>query len=410
MVHPIRLYSERTHYSREQRAQLADILRPYWKDAPISDEQRGKMYGLSAEDFCLVDKPVQADIAVLPMTWNHYLNRGELQRAVAFIHAAQRVGRPVLSYVSGDEGVTVPLGFGDVYVIRASGRRSRSTNRQLSQPVFFDDPLKHYPEMAEGEGQRSVVSSQWPVVNCVPSIGFCGQASVNALKLIADVLRACLRNLSYYAGWRLHQPQPFYPTSLLRARAMRVLARSPLVVTRFIARSQYRAGANDTDTLERTATEFYANIASTDYTLCVRGGGNFSKRFYETLAVGRIPVLVDTDCLLPFESVLKWGDYIVRVPAGELANLPKAVAGHFSAHGSSGLAELKRRCRKLWEAKLAFGAFHRHLVRHILGFEKRASAPVSRLPSAVFELLPKMADRRWEREHDERLMWRSEFC
>jgi hypothetical protein len=114
------------------------------------------------------------------------------------------------------------------------------------------------------------------------------------------------------------------------------------------------------------AREFYQNLAATDYTLCVRGGGNFSKRFYETLALGRIPVLVDTDCLLPFESVLKWGDHIVRVPQTELASLPRVVARHFAKHGPGGLAEIKHRCRKLWEEWLSFAGFHRQLAQWIL--------------------------------------------
>ena len=355
---PVKLFSDHSHYGREHRGQLADILRPYWKDAPFSEEQRAQMYGLSAGDFCLVDDLTQADIAVLPMTWNHYLKRRELPRALDFIQAARRIGRPILSYVSGDEGVTVPPECDDVYVVRASGFRSRMQPRQIAQPVFFDDPLKKYPEFADSP--FSTLHSP------LPKIGFCGQASLSLFKLGLDVVRGCWRNGLCCLNLRSQEPQPVFPPALLRARAMKRLAESPKVRTCFIARERYRGGATDADTRERTTREFYQNMAETDYTLCVRGGGNFSKRFYETLALGRIPVLVDTDCLLPFASVLNWDNYIVRVTQAELATLPEVVARHFSAQGLDGLAELKRRCRMLWEEWLSFGGFHRQLARLIL--------------------------------------------
>jgi hypothetical protein len=197
-------------------------------------------------------------------------------------------------------------------------------------------------------------------------VGFCGQASSHIVKLAWDVLRGCARNAAHVLGFRLEEPQPLYPSGLLRARALRVLKASPLVETRFIVRARYRAGTAGPVSWEQTSREFYQNIARTDYTLCLRGGGNFSKRFYETLALGRIPVLVDTDCLLPFEAVLPWASHIVRVPEADLDRVPQHVADDFSAADRAGLADRKRQCRRLWEDWLSFGGFHRQLMRQIL--------------------------------------------
>ena len=38
--------------------------------------------------------------------------------------------------------------------------------------------------------------------------------------------------------------------------------------------------------------EYWNNMLSSPFILCIRGNGNFSVRFYETLALGRIPVLL----------------------------------------------------------------------------------------------------------------------
>ena len=256
---PVKLFSDRSHYRREHRGQLSDLVRPYWKDRPFGDEERREMYGVSWEDFCLVDSIGEADLAVLPMTWNHYLARGELTHGAGFIQLARRAGWPILSYVSGDEGVTVPAGFDDVFVVRASGCRTRRRQRQFAQPVFFDDPLKGCPKFKDLR-PRSPDSH-------LPAVGFCGLASVNAVKAALDIMRAAWRNLLYRMKLRQEEPQPLFSSALLRARAMKALAESPRVKTRFIARARYRGAAATPEAREQTTREFYQNIAETDYTL-----------------------------------------------------------------------------------------------------------------------------------------------
>ena len=56
---------------------------------------------------------------------------------------------------------------------------------------------------------------------------------------------------------------------------------------------------------------FYKNIQSNPYTFCLRGAGNFSIRFFETLAMGRIPVIIDTDNRLPLHTIINWNRHCV---------------------------------------------------------------------------------------------------
>lgn len=356
---PVKLFSDRSHYRRTDRMHLADILRPFWKDAPFSEEARQAMYGISSDELTLADGMDQADLAVLPMTWNHYLGRGLVNQARQFIERARRASKPVLSYVGGDEGVPIPTGFDDVFVVRASGTRSQRRRRQIAQPTFFEDPRSRYPDLAE--------MAQPATANGVPVVGFCGQASDSPAKLAFDVLRTGWRNLLHQLGRRHEESQPLYPSSLLRSQALKALASSHDVQTRFVVRAKYRGGERTPGDREWLTREFYANIAETDCTLCVRGGGNFSKRFYETLAMGRIPVLLDTDCLLPFEPDFNWDDYIIRVPCYRMRALPRMIAQRFAKLGPLGVTDLKRACRRLWQERLTFAGFHRYLVRSIVG-------------------------------------------
>jgi hypothetical protein len=62
---------------------------------------------------------------------------------------------------------------------------------------------------------------------------------------------------------------------------------------------------------------FYKNITNNLFTLCVRGWGNYSYRFCQTICLGRIPVLINTDCSLPFEEIFDYKNNIVIVEPGE---------------------------------------------------------------------------------------------
>ena len=75
-----------------------------------------------------------------------------------------------------------------------------------------------------------------------------------------------------------------------------------------------------------TRREYCANIANNLYTLCMRGAGNFSYRFYEALCMGRIPILIDTDTSLPFEKIIDWSKYIIKIDESELEQLPLLIS------------------------------------------------------------------------------------
>jgi hypothetical protein len=52
------------------------------------------------------------------------------------------------------------------------------------------------------------------------------------------------------------------------------------------------------------------------YIICPRGIENFSFRVYEALKYGRIPVIIDTEMVLPTE--IDWGQVAIRIPYDRL--------------------------------------------------------------------------------------------
>ena len=71
------------------------------------------------------------------------------------------------------------------------------------------------------------------------------------------------------------------------------------IETNFILRNGFWASGIDKNIARK---EYIENIDNNIFTFCYRGAGNFSYRFYEVMMMGRIPILITTDSVFPFED------------------------------------------------------------------------------------------------------------
>ena len=76
---------------------------------------------------------------------------------------------------------------------------------------------------------------------------------------------------------------------------------------------------------EKYKFEYWNNMLDSPFILCIRGNGNFSVRFYETLALGRIPILIDTDCVLPLSNEIDWNKHCIIVSNGNSDRIAESV-------------------------------------------------------------------------------------
>ena len=63
----------------------------------------------------------------------------------------------------------------------------------------------------------------------------------------------------------------------------------------------------------------------------MRGGGNYSLRLYETLCLGRIPLFINTDCVLPFENNIDWKELCLWVDENDLDRIGEIVLDFHSS-------------------------------------------------------------------------------
>ena len=91
--------------------------------------------------------------------------------------------------------------------------------------------------------------------------------------------------------------------------------------------------------------------------VCVRGAGNFSVRLYETLAMGRIPVFVNTDCIIPLENAIDWKAHVVWVEMDEIDKIIDKVLSFHGQLNKDSFIALSQANRRLWEERLRVSGF-----------------------------------------------------
>jgi hypothetical protein len=350
----LKIYADESHYTPDAKFHLTDIVRPFWVEKLGID--RGPGNTRIKDDFELVPSIAEADICVLPLFWQYYVNAHKVDQARQAAEDARRAGKRIIVYALGDYLPRVSLE--NAFWLGVSFRRSRRTAHQFAHPSLFNDYLEQYRN-----GQLAV-RPKGPK----PVIGFCGQGASRLHRLTLWTLR----NLALQAHDRLvrqpYEPPPLIPHIFLRARVLALLSKSARVETKFLIRDKYMGGARGVDRKDPFSTmklEYVDNIRDTDYTVCIRGTGNYSMRFYETLCLGRIPVFIDTDCVLPFDSTLDWKRYCVWVDQSEIPFVAEKVADFHAGLSQDDFVELQHACRKLWEEWLSAGGFYAHFREYL---------------------------------------------
>jgi hypothetical protein len=95
--------------------------------------------------------------------------------------------------------------------------------------------------------------------------------------------------------------------------------------------------------------EYVGLIARSRFVFCPRGDGLTSLRFFETLAFGRIPILLADQAALPLESDIPYDEFVVRVPERDVENWEVYLDAFLSAHPDLELcSSLARNAYLLW--------------------------------------------------------------
>lgn len=97
--------------------------------------------------------------------------------------------------------------------------------------------------------------------------------------------------------------------------------------------------------------EFDDNINNNLFTFCYRGAGNFSVRFYETLMHGRIPIVIKTDNIFPYEDLIdynKVGIFVEENELGENNTLKDIILKYYNEKTKEELIKIQKYNRNVY--------------------------------------------------------------
>lgn len=93
--------------------------------------------------------------------------------------------------------------------------------------------------------------------------------------------------------------------------------------------------------------EFITNIENNLYGLFVRGTSNAAARLMEIFMMGRIPIIIDTDIMLPFENYIPYNKNTIRIT--NFNNIMEQVDEYHNSHTQDELVQIQLENRKIWE-------------------------------------------------------------
>ena len=366
---PITLYSRRFDDSGGH----VPFLAPWWGEPR---EDPGSLHAgqfkawarATALPYAMASSGEDADLLVLSIPWKR--TRSDA-RALAFaeseIRDAARMEKLILIFFDSDhdEPVAWPA---HTIVFRFSIYADTRRPNEFSMPTFSQDFL----------AQRSAGILRLREKSPVPVVSFCGYAPPLGCRLSLHRLRETAREAAYRLG--LLSRRRNLIAHAPRVRALRALRRTAGIDARFILRDQFafnRWGVlqpgGTPAAAARQRAEFEQNLDHADYALCARGLANCSIRFYEALSLGRLPVFINTACVLPYDWLVPWRDACVWIEERDLADIGRRLRDYHRNLTPEAFAAKQRLARELFVRWLSPEGFFRELHLHFGLSRARAS-------------------------------------
>lgn len=306
--------------------------------------------------FELTDTMEEAEYVVLPSTWHRYLADGTTEIALRFAQKAAEAGKQIIVFHERDYDYKFPAR--NALLFTPTIEKDRQPH-EYALPAWMPDHTNGPAPLREKQER--------------PSIGFCGL--VLKPKLKSRLVQFARTSLPYYSERRMSgysaSLRESFQYKFLRAGAVQTLLDHPGIDTNFVLRGDFFAGADKkatagekTEAKKSALEEFLGNLAGSDYSLCVRGIGNYSLRFFEIMAAGRPPLFLDTTCILPYDFLLDWQKELVWVPLGEHHRAGDILAAHHARLTPEQFLDQQRRTREVWEEWLSPDGYFRNFYRH----------------------------------------------
>jgi hypothetical protein len=365
-MYKLKLFSDKSYLTANPDP--CPMLVPFWGGSESRIFYKG--YGVFAsymehgkDFFDMVDTIEEADLVVLPSTYYRYLSKGTQAQAYELADRAAAAQKPIVVFNERDWDFKFPRDNAILFSPTLEPANPRPN--QFAVPGWAPAYVNDASEIPLREKQDK------------PVVGFCGWVKQPDLKeRIGQLGRMYVPHLNQkHLG---DNTAPLYferRHRFLRQRTLEYLQQSSEVETNFIIRDKFFGGVHaykkeggqelDANMRDQFTQQYIDNLFSSDYILCARGLGNFSFRFYETMGSGRLPLFINTDCVLPYEFEIDWSSEMCWVEADDVTTVGQALAAYHARLSPEQFVEKQVQMRKLWEEWFSPVGFFKNFYRHM---------------------------------------------
>lgn len=290
--------------------------------------------------FERVSNIAQADSVMAPHEY------GYLSKYPTYFLECQKLAEEAhkLLLISAYQDDPSPINIPGTIIIRPSAYRSSLGQNEILIPAYVEDVGERYGKNPLGKGETPIIS-------------FAGKAGFSG---ILEYTKYLIRNYIVQQG-------PYKQGLYFRRRALAALKQDSRIILKTILRRHYSAHRNTVEVPpEQAREEYIRSIHDSHFILAPRGDGNYSLRFYETLSLGRIPIVIDTDMPLPLEDQIDYSKCVIRVPWQDTDKIGDYVVRFFESHSEEQFVAAQKQARSLFELHLYMPHFLKILFADIL--------------------------------------------
>lgn len=288
----------------------------------------------------IVTDPKEADFILVP----HYVKECSEQtkkHIAEVVLFAKNNNKTACVFLSGDYADKV--WFPDIVIFKATQYRHQKRENEIIMPPVSEDLARIF-----GVQKRLKLEK--------PSIGFCGWAQTSTLKQVFLTMRF---NVVYLWDFIFRTHYAVKTKGIyFRSRVMSIFHKEKVTIHNFIVRKSFSGRLDSVEIDPKKArVEFVENIQHNDFSLCVKGDGNHSVRFFETLSLARTPFLIDTDVVLPLEKTINYKSFCVALSYKEMSKAPAFLASFYDSISDEAFEVMQQNARKTYLTYLTLPAF-----------------------------------------------------
>jgi hypothetical protein len=340
----VNIFIPNIKFPTKDKRNLFIVTRPFYTENGWANNNIVNNKWNLGNDFCFTDSIEKAQMVLIPFSINTYFAENKGDELATINSLCIQYNIKAYGFIGGDFGIAFPE-FSNIVYFRMGGFKKQLSDKNKGFPVALSD---HFQRLFH---QETIIPS---AKKELPIVGFCGHAATSSTKRLKEIAKCLLENSTRFLKKPFRKDyETLFASAYERAKLLRYFERSALIKTNFIYRKNYRGGAITEAQREVTTLEYYQNIYQSDYILCVRGGGNFSVRLYETLMLGKIPIFVDTDCLLPFEETINWKNHVVWIAWKDRKKMATIVSDFHNQLSEDDFVKMQLNNRKLWKETLS---------------------------------------------------------